>query len=290
MPMPFTVAETGRSYARLSEAVAATDDRTATISIAPGTYRQCTVQRAGRITYRAKEPGTVIFDGVACEGKAALVLRGQAARVEGVTFSNLHVPDGNGAGIRLERGSLVVTHSTFRDSEEGILASSDPAASITIDRSTFVRLGRCDRGLDCAHSIYVGHYRQLTITNSRFLAGTGGHYVKSRASRVTIAGNTFDDRGGHATNYMIDLPNGSSGIIGGNRMVQGRDKDNHSAFIAIGPEGREHDSSTLRIENNMAGFEQGVLRTSTFVANWTRDHPRLSGNRLASGIRPTDQR
>src|SRR3546814_8146658 len=43
-----------------------------------------------------------IFDGVTCEGKAALVLRGDGARVDGVVFQNMRVPDGNGAGIRSE--------------------------------------------------------------------------------------------------------------------------------------------------------------------------------------------
>ncbi len=289
-PNPFSVSETGRSYARLAEAVAAIGNGTGTILMAPGTYRQCAVQQAGSITYRAAKPGSAIFDGVTCEGKAALVLRGRGARVDGLTFRNMRVPDGNGAGIRLERGTLVVSGARFSDSEEGILANSDPTASILIDRSTFFHLGRCDRGLDCAHSVYIGHYGALTITNSRFLAGTGGHYVKSRAARVDIRNTIFDDRGGHATNYMIDLSNGSSGLISGNRMIQGRDKDNYSAFITIAPEGRARDSDGLRIENNIAAFEPGLSRTSTFVANWTDDKVRMTGNKLGAGIRLTDRR
>ena len=63
---------------------------------------------AASIAYVAREPGTAIFDGVACEGKAALVLGGRSARVEGIVFQNIRVPDANGAGIRLEAGDLVV--------------------------------------------------------------------------------------------------------------------------------------------------------------------------------------
>ena len=286
----FTLTESGKGFGTLADAVAAAGDGPATILIAPGRYRQCAVQERGTIHYRAAKAGTVIFDGRICEGKAALVLRGRAASVEGITFQNMYVPDGNGSGIRLERGDLSVVNSIFRDSEQGILTHSDPAGTIRIDRSTFSRLGRCDRGLDCAHSIYVGHYGRLIVTRSRFEAGTGGHYVKSRAARVEISDNFFDDRDGHHTNYMIDLPNGSAGIVERNIMVQGRDKDNWSAFITIAPEGREHDSSDLVIRGNRAAFVPGLLRTSTFVANWTGDRVRIGANDLAPGIRTTDRR
>ena len=58
----------------------------------------------GRIAYVATEPGKVIFTRIACEGKAALVLRGRGAQVQGIVFSHIEVGDGNGAGIRIERG------------------------------------------------------------------------------------------------------------------------------------------------------------------------------------------
>jgi len=287
---PFTIAESGREYKSLSEAVAAIGNGKGTILIAPGTYRQCAVQQGGDIAYRAEKPGSVIFDATICEGKAALVLRGRAAQVEGITFQNLYVPDGNGSGIRLERGDLTVKGSIFRNSEQGILTHNDPGATIRIERSTFSGLGRCDRGLDCAHSIYIGHYGRLIVRDSRFEAGTGGHYIKSRANAVEIVHNSFDDSAGHATNYMIDLPNGSAGLIEGNIMVQGKDKENYSAFITIAPEGRARDSSSLIIRENNASFVPGLRRISTFVANWSEDAPQIVENKLANGIRITDRR
>ena len=182
----FQVSETGRSYARLTDAVAAIADGQGTILIAPGTYRECAVQTAGHVSYRAQVAGQTIFDGGICEGKAALVLRGRSAAVDGIVFQSMAVPDGNGAGIRLEKGNLDVTRSVFRNSEQGILTAEDPAGEIIIDQSTFTGLGRCDRGLSCAHSIYVGDYGSLTVTRSRFERGNGGHYVKSRAARAII--------------------------------------------------------------------------------------------------------
>ena len=46
---PFTVKETGQSFSRLQDAVFAIGDRSGTITIAPGTYRDCAVQEHGRI-------------------------------------------------------------------------------------------------------------------------------------------------------------------------------------------------------------------------------------------------
>jgi hypothetical protein len=287
---PFTVAETGQGFASIGDALAAVGDARGTIVIAPGTYRQCGVQQGGDVTIRAATPGTVIFDGVPCEGKAALVLRGQGSTVDGVIFQNIRVPDGNGAGIRLESGSLTVRNSLFRNSEEGILTGDYDGGQVVIDKSTFRHLGRCDRDLDCAHGIYIGRLASLTVTNSRFDQGDGGHYLKTRTARVTIRDNSFDDSGGTLTNYMIDLSNGASGVISGNEMVQGKNKDNWSAFITVAPEGREHSSAGLVIEGNRAGFVPGVERGSTFVANFTDDPVRIGANELAPSMKVKDRR
>ncbi|MDX3908482.1 MAG: right-handed parallel beta-helix repeat-containing protein [Sphingobium sp.] len=287
---PFVVAESGSGFGTLADAVNAIGSGTGTILIASGTYRDCAVQSEGSITYRAAAPGKAIFDGGICEGKAALVLRGRSATVEGLIFQNMRVPDGNGSGIRLEQGDLNVDNSLFRNSEEGILTHDDPAHAIRIDRSTFSRLGRCDRDLSCAHSIYIGQYGSLTVTRSRFEAGNGGHYVKSRAARVTIRDNSFDDSQGRLTNYSIDLSNGSAGTITNNEMVQGKDKENWSAFITVAPEGRTNDSSGLDISGNSASFVPGLDRQSTFVANWTDDRVKIGANKLAAGVKVTDRR
>ena len=281
----FTVERTGHAYARLSDAIAAIGGGDGTIIIAPGSYRQCAVQDAGRITYRAATPGQAIFDGVACEGKAALVLRGRAATVEGIVFQNIRVPDANGAGIRIEKGDLTIVDSMFRNSEQGILSADDPASSIRIDRSTFSGLGRCDRGLSCAHSIYLGHYGALIVTRSRFERGAGGHYVKSRAPRVSITESSFDDTAGHTTNYMIDLPAGAVGEIARNVFVQGRDKENYSAFVAVAAEARENPSAGLSIVGNQASIAPGIDRESTFVVDWSHERLALGANRLGPGLK-----
>lgn len=287
---PYTVVETGQGFDRLQKAVDAIGDRRGTIAIAPGRHADCAVQTAGEIAYLAKTPGAAVFDGATCEGKAALVLRGRSADVAGLVFQNMRVPDFNGAGIRLEHGDLTVAESWFRDSQQGILTGEDPEGRILIDRSTFSRLGTCEGPGGCAHSIYTGEYGHLRITRSRFEEGRGGHYVKSRAAQVEIASSSFDDARGRATNYMIDLPGGATGQISNNWFVQGRDKENYSAFIAVAAEGKAHSSAGLTIVGNDARLAPGVDRQTIFVADWSGDRLAFGENALGPGLSRFEKR
>jgi hypothetical protein len=286
----FFVPGRARAYGSLQAAVSAIGEGGGTILIAPGRYRQCAVQEGGEIAFVAREAGSVVLDGVACEGKAALVLRGRGARVEGLIFQNLRVADANGAGIRLEQGNLIVRDSLFRDSESGILSGNDRGGYILVERSTFSGLGRCDRGLDCAHAIYIGGYGRLVVRQSRFERGRGGHYVKSRAARIEVTDSSFDDSAGHLTNYMIDLPNGATGRIAGNVFVQGRDKENSSAFIAVAAEGVVNRSAGLAIDGNAAEMAPGMREPSAFVADFTGEGIRIESNRLAPQIARYERR
>lgn len=281
---PFVIKENGRGFSSLQAAVDAIGDRRGTIEIAPGTYRQCAVQTRGVVLYVAREYGTVTFDRRSCEGKAALVLRGLGAEVRGLTFTNMAVGDGNGAGIRLEKGALNVAYSRFLNSQQGILTADNPAGRIYILRSTFSGLGTCEHSAGCAHSIYIGNYGSLTVKESRFEKGRGGHYVKARTANVVLEDNSFDDAQGTGTNYMIDLPAGSKGTIANNYFVQGRDKENYSAFIALGAETLLHDPDGLVVKDNTARFVPGLNRSSVFLADWTNSRVVMSGNSLARGL------
>lgn len=287
---PFTVEETGQAFGSLQQAVQAIGGGRGTIRIAPGRYRDCAVQTAGEVSFRAVEPGTAVFDGGACEAKATLVLRGRAATVEGLIFENVRVPDANGAGIRLEHGALTVRETMFRNSESGILSADDPGSRILVERSTFSGLGRCDRGLACAHSIYIGNYGSLTVRASRFDRGRGGHYVKTRARRIEVTDSSFDDSAGRTTNYMIDLSGGASGLISRNTFVQGGDKENYSAMITVAPEGTQHDASGLAVLANDASLAPGVEHGTSFVVGFNDAAIRVEGNRLGARVERFERR
>lgn len=286
----FTVAETGGRYFTLQDAVRAIDAGEGTIRIAPGRYQECITQDAGEVRYLAERPGSVIFDAVTCEGKAAFVLRGRSAWIEGIVFQNMAVPDRNGAAIRIEQGDLLVRETLFRNSESGILGAGDHGGNVRVERSTFSGLGRCEEDYDCAHSIYINGTGTLSIANSRFERGRGGHYVKSRAPRIEVVDSSFDDSGGRATNYMIDLPVGANGTIARNAFVQGADKENYSALIALGGEGREHDSSRLVVSDNDASVAPGFERRTVFLADWSGAPLTLRANRLHRQIALSERR
>ena len=287
---PFTIAETGQGFAHLDDALLELRGQDFTVIVAPGTYRECALQQAGRVTIRAARPGTAIFDGAACEEKAAFVLRGAATTVDGIVFRNLRVADGNGAGIRIEGGDLTVTNSMFLDSQEGILGAVDKPTRIRVDRSTFSGLGQCDETVDCAHSIYLANTGTVTITNSRFERGRGGHYVKLRSPRVDIAGNSFDDTQGRNTNYMIDLPEGATGRITGNTFVQGKAKENWSGMIVVAAEARKYSSAGLVVEGNTATLAPGMDKSPAFVANVSGQRLAQGPNRLGPGVRAYETR
>ena len=287
---PFVIEATGEAFATLDEAVQSVRMGTATILIAPGVYHECTVQAGGHITFRAVQAGTAIFERTVCEDKAAFVLRGNGSVVDGIVFRGFSVSDGNGAGIRAEMGDLVVRNAMFLDSQEGILGGEPTNQRITIDRSTFSRLGQCDQAVDCSHSIYLGNKGSVTITNSRFERGTGGHYVKLRVPNVTIANNGFDDTAGRKTNYMIDLSEGGTGAIQGNMFVQGRGKENGGALIVIAAEARTYGSAGLRIESDDARLAPGAPGNPAFVADYSHDRLAIGANRLGPGVRAFETR
>ena len=285
---PFTV--NGQGFATLQEAVSSIRLGTATILIAPGTYRQCAVQAGGHITFKAVKPGTAIFEKVACEDKAALVLRGQGSVVDGLVFRGYRVSDGNGAGIRTEMGDLTVANAMFLDSQEGILGGEPTGQKILIDHSTFAGLGQCDESPGCSHAIYLANKGSVTITNSRFERGTGGHYVKLRVPTVSIADNSFDDTAGKKTNYMIDLPEGATGLIARNTFVQGRNKENHTGLIVVAAEAQTYRSTGLRVGGNDARLSPGDGSSPAFLADYSHDKLALGANRLGTGLRAFETR
>lgn len=286
---PFTHVEAGRGFQSLQAAVDSVGDGAGTIRVAPGRHRGCAVQEAGRIAFVAEAPGSAIFDGGACEGKATLVLRGRGARVDGLTFVNVRVADGNGAGIRIEQGDLHVSRTLFADGQCGILSANDPDGAITIDHSTFRGLGKHPDG-DGAHSLYIGRYGRLSVTASRFERGTGGHYLKSRAARIEVLDSSFDDSAGQTTNYLIDLSEGATGRIAGNVFVNGTGKENYGTIIAIAPEGNANGSAGLVIEDNDVSVAPGFRWRTAFVGDWSGERLTIRGNRVRPGIALMERR
>lgn len=192
------------------------------------------------------------------EGKALIVVRGGDVLIENLEFRGVRVPDGNGAGVRFEKGHLVIKSCAFYDNENGLLTANEPDAELQIVDSIFGEAPQVTGSLP--HLLYVGRIARFTITGSRLHDGFEGHLIKSRAKETVVAYNMiYDGWGGHAS-YEIDLPNGGLAYIVGNVIGQGRETQNQ-VLIAYGAEGRAWPNSALYLSHN-------TLIGSGYVPTW----------------------
>jgi hypothetical protein len=220
-----------------------------TLILAPGTYKECASIRASNITIKAERPGTAIFDGVSCDGKAILVLRGNRIVIDGLVFKNATVRDRNGAGIRGEGEGLVVRRSGFLNNENGILYGVSTPGTVLIEDSVFDGNGTCE-GSGCAHGIYINQVTQLIVRRSTFLNTHVGHHLKSRAKSTLIENCVIDDNVKGNSSYLIDISNGGTFVARGNLLIKGPRTDNSTAFISFAMEGLKNPSPPPIIENN----------------------------------------
>ena len=178
-------------------------------------------------------------------GKAAIVTGGQNILLKNLDISGVTVPDGNGAGVRYDQGTLTLDNVHLHDNQNGILANADATGSITINNSEIDHNGTSAGN---THNIYIGDVGQFTLTNSYIHDANVGHEVKSRAENNTITNNRILDNSG-TSSYSIDLPNGGNAVIIGNVIEQGANGQNHT-INAYGEEGNLHAGNNVTFSNN----------------------------------------
>jgi hypothetical protein len=219
------------------------------IELMPGTYKgQVGVIAQRRLTIRGVGERPVFdADGRFAEGKALWVVRNGEVTIENVEFRGVRVPDGNGAGLRFERGRLVVRGCRFIDNQNGLLTGNDGDAELVIEDSEFARAPQVVGSLP--HLLYAGRIARLEITGSRFHQGFEGHLIKSRARATRVAYNLIVDGEGGGASYEIDLPNGGDAVVIGNIVAQSSDTQN-PVVIAYGAEGRAWETNRLLLSHN----------------------------------------
>ncbi|WP_119420390.1 right-handed parallel beta-helix repeat-containing protein [Desertibaculum subflavum] len=248
-----------------------------TVEIQAGTYEDCAVWRANRLTLRAIG-GEVHLKDKACEGKGIWVLYGDQVIVEGIRFSGARVADRNGAGIRAQGGALTVRNSVFERNENGILTNTRPEARIVVEGSTFIGNGKCEP--QCAHGMYINDAASLEVRNSAFRDQRIGHHIKSRARRTVVTGCRVEDGGTGTASYLIDVPNGGEVLIEGNTLQKGRLSDNQGTAISIGAEGVRNPTPSIRIENNRFRSDVAAPEPVAFLRNLTATPAVLDGNQI----------
>ena len=188
----------------------------------------------------------LIAAGRSAQGKGIFVTSGERIRIEGFDFSGAVVPDQNGAGIRLERGSLHLVDCTFNDNENGVLTSNDKNSRLEVDDCEF---GPIVRRAGLNHNIYVGAIGYLRVTGSYFHHGQLGHLLKSRAAVNHIFYNRLVDGIGGEASYELDFPNGGQALVVGNVIQQSSGTQNPH-IVSFGEEGYTWPNHELQLINN----------------------------------------
>lgn len=219
-----------------------------TILIEPGVYAgDVAVFTQDKLTIRvAGGRARLNANGASAEGKAIWVVRGGHIVVENIEFVGARVPNHNGAGIRFEKGRLVLRNCLFRDNENGILTSGNKEAELDIENTEFDRNGTED---GFGHQLYAGEIASLKVSGSYFHHAVGGHLIKSRAGVNHILYNRLSDEAGGEASYELEFPSGGQAYVVGNLIEQSASSQN-PAIVAVGLEGYRWPKNELYLINN----------------------------------------
>jgi len=260
-----------QTYHRIADAVAAPRDGDV-VAVQAGTYVNDFVTVTRKITLQGIGGMVKMIATVAPTNGKAILTTGNDVAIDHFEFSGAKVADKNGAGIRYEKGGLVITNCYFHDNENGLLGAPDPYGTITIKNSEF---GHNGNGNGLTHNIYVGVIKQLTIQDSYVHDAVIGHEIKSRALNTVIIGSRIQDNTGNAS-YVIDLPQGGNALIQGNVIQKGVNAPN-PVIIAFGEEGRLNPNSVLIVRaNTIVNDDRGGIA----IWNATSGHATMDGNRV----------
>ncbi len=184
--------------------------------------------------------------GNAAEGKAIWVVRAEGMQIEGFDFIGARVAHKNGAGIRLEKGSLRIQNCTFIGNENGILTSNDRAVKLQIVDSEFGYNGYGD-GL--SHNLYAGEIARLEVRGCYVHHAKAGHLIKSRAALNLIHYNRLTDEIGGTASYELEFPTGGIAYVVGN-VIQQDSQTQNPHLISYGIEGYKWPRNKLYLVNN----------------------------------------
>lgn len=192
----------------------------------------------GRVRLRAS--------GSAVQGKGIFVVSGEQVSMEGFDFHDAQVPDLNGAGVRMERGSLLVRDCVFSGNESGILTNNHPDSRLELENCEFGHILRRD-GQN--HNVYVGRIASLRVQGCYFHHAQIGQLLKSRAAYNEVLYNRFTDEPGGAASYELEFPNGGVAVVIGNLIEQGAATENRH-IISYGVEGYVWPRNELHLVHN----------------------------------------
>jgi hypothetical protein len=239
------------------------------------------VLAANDVTIEGVGPAAgVVLTDKTCQGKALLIIDGAGDTVRNLTLTRARVPDGNGAGIRAEGGSLTVDGVRFINNEEGILGAATRQSTILVENSLFDRNGICLGA--CAHAIYVNRIALLRVIHSHFTDTRDGHDIKSRAARTEVLDNDIEDGPTGTSSYLIEAPNGGGLLVSGNKLEKGPHTGNRTAAIEIGAEGVDQATPEITVVDN--NFINDTGHRTALLYNVTATEAHLMGNQTTGAV------
>ena len=258
----------GQQYPSFYDAIQATSDGD-TVLIQPGSYFECAVIGRSHLTIAGAAPGVVITD-KACQGKALLVIDGEDVTIRNLTLARARVPDGNGAGIRLEAKDLTVDGVTFDNDTVGILAGS-VGGTVTIENSRFQDGGI--GGDQLKFAVMMGQVDKLRIAHTTF-AGVKGGQVTTYADRTELIGNQIGEGSGDEPEVAVLATRGDL-LAEDNTFQIGPNAPNLGAAIAA------WDAATVTLRRNQ--LENKTGQHLALLLDWTNSSPVLEGNQVGPG-------
>jgi hypothetical protein len=166
--------------------------------------------------------------------------------IEGFDFKGAAVPSRNGAGIRLEKGTLLVRNCVFIGNENGILTGNNQDTRLLIEDSEF---GYNGFGDGQSHNLYAGEIAYLSVTGSYFHHAKVGHLLKTRAAVNDIRYNRLTDEQDGGASYELEFAAGGVAYVTGN-IIQQSAFTNNPHLISFGAEGYKWSKNELYLTHN----------------------------------------
>lgn len=239
-----------------------------TVQIEPGTYYDCAVWRQNHLIIAGTGPGVVITD-TTCQGKAIFIVTGNEVTIRDLTLARARVPDGNGAGIRLEGDGLTLERVRFQNDQVGLLSGGQSDNPIHVTGCVFQGGGRGgDRPL---YAVMVSAAHVLRIENSTFDAVMGGQ-VSTSALRTELIGNRIGNGSGDDPAVAV-LASGGSLVMEDNVLTMAPNAPRLGGAVLATGEG------TLALRRNQ--LENKTGQSMALLLNWTA--PVGEGNKAGPG-------
>ena len=254
----------GQEFAQPSGAIAAAEDGD-TVLIEPGTYYDCATLTANGVTVAGRAPGVVLSDKT-CGAKAILVIQGDDAVVRDVTLARARVPDGNGAGVRLEGQSLLIERVQFVNNEVGVLAGIGGPGAIRVVGCRFE--GGGVSGDRPSVALLAGPVAVLQVQQSVF-TGVKGSQVASTALQTELTGN------------RIETSRLAVSAAAGNLLLE-----DNVLELARGNEGRQAAvvaSGDTRVVMRRNRLANDTGRPAALLLDWSSETPKLEDNVVVPG-------